>query len=763
MSTTSAPLPEDPKTQERHDEFTGAFGFFRKFQKLILYTAGLFALVTFSISGAMEQWFADVTSANGPMPTIEVDGQRAELTIEDEEVGRELKRFYGKLPGGVIPTALAFKDFNELPSRLATLRRAAITSGIEVSMTEVDAAIDWAVRCFNEQRQSSFTPTQYALEEVQVASLAAYRRLVMEAMRIGNFVTMLSLGVDVSEAAMVRSLLDRDQMKKITCRVATFDMKALEKELEQKGNVSDDDVKKWMEQKTDDEKTRLEVFDTNRVSLVLGAILYDQFDAAQWTEELAGFQVGDQQKQMIYKQEIDRFKDDKGKPKAMEDAEVAAQIEKLVKVDEVLNKILAKIRDAQNEAIKPLMEEQSRSFQEKFQSQQERDQAKAKSEADAANEQLKTALQDAENRYLAMESAYKAAEARLKDAQKGFDFRGKWSELTKDKAGVKLLEVTGLKNAKELKDLSSVELGEWKTPERATSLRAAGDLGVMPERAKNGAFLLQATEVVVRPMKGWDEIKANLRDMYFREQARKIADEKKKILADQLLELGKAKAPEKVAEAQGKQAAEVEKRYSEWQAKVAADLAKAQENVAKAKPGTMAFNAWEQSRASNQAALDAKDEKRKSFELGVKEETDAEIQKLAKEHYGAVMEDAAKTAGFTVVKVGPYRRDLRSRANFDKRYERTIAFLWGGIVNELDAGECSDIVEDATERRYQMAVCDSVEPMAPSDLTRSEYSRNLQRFPTEATTVAMMQSFDWEAIKQRFAYQDPVGRQAVGQ
>ncbi len=763
MSTTSEPNPEDPTLHESHDEHSGAFGFFRKYQKLILYTAGLFALITFSISSAMTQFFADVTGGpTGPMPTIEVNGTKVELTIEDNEVGGKLARQLGTLPPGVLPEFVVGKDANDLASRFAVLRRAAMASGLEVSMTEVDDAIAWLVRVSNERTQASDNATQLALQR-GMSSLAEYREFVKEAMLVGNYVLLHSMGIDLSEAASVRQLLEGDQQKKISCRVATFDMKALEKELDQKGSIGEEDIKKWMEGKTDDEKTRLEVFDTNRVSLVLGVIAYEQFDAAQWTEELTGFEVGDQQKQMTYKQEIDRFKDDKGKSKPMEDADVQAQLEKLVKVDEVLNKLLTKIRDAQNEALKPLLEEQSRSFTDKFQAQQDRDQAKAKSDAEPQNEELKNAFRDAENRYLAMENAAKAAETKLADARKAFDFRAKWTELTKDKAGVSLKDVTGLKNAKELKDLASVELGEWKTPERATSLRSAGDLGVMPERAKNGAFLLQATEVVVRPMKPWDEIKANLRDMYFREQAKKTADEKKKILADQLLELGKAKAPEKVAEAQKKLQTEVDKRFAEWEAKIQADLSKAQETLAKLKPGTMAHTNWENSRAGLQASLDVKADKRAGFEKGVKEEIDAELLKIAKEHYGEVLEAAAQFAGFTVTKVGPFRRDARNRPFFDKRNDRTVAFLWGGLVNELDAGESTDIVEDTMERRYQIAVCDSVESLTIADLTRREFSQKRLLFPVVEMSTALSQSFSWDALKQRYAYNEPEGRQIVGQ
>ena len=336
MSMTSEQLPVEPPKTEHHDEFAGAFGFFRKYQKLILYTAGLFALVTFSISTAMTQWLHDVTDGpGGPMPTIVVDGAKTELQIEDSEIGGLLSRKLGTLPTGVLPEFVVGSDANDLSTRFAILRRAAITSGLEVSMTEVDKSIDWLVRVSNSRSQANDNATQLALQR-GFGSLSEYRALVKEGMRIGNYVLLHSMGIDTSDAAALRQLLDGEDRKKIVCRVATFDMKALEAELKAQGVVSEDDIRKWMEGKPDDEKSRLEVFDTNRVALLLGVLRFDAIDAAQWTEELTGFTVGEEQRQMLYKQEIDRFKDDKGKPKPVDDAEVAAQLEKLLKVDEVL-------------------------------------------------------------------------------------------------------------------------------------------------------------------------------------------------------------------------------------------------------------------------------------------------------------------------------------------------------------------------------------------------------------------------------------------
>lgn len=761
MSTTLENSPQTPQPDDRHDEFTGAFGFFRKYQKLILYTAGIFALVTFSITGAVTQWLQGVTTGpTGPMPTISVGGKQVELQLEDNEIAGQLARRIPTLPPGVLPEFIVGKDSNDLATRLAILRRAAIECGIDVSLDEVDDAIDWLVRASNARNQASDTKTQLALQR-GMSSLGQYRSLVKEAMRIGNFVLLMSMGVDVSDAASMQQLLEGEDREKIACRVATFDMKALEQELAAKGDITEDGIRSWMEEKSDAEKSRLEVFDTNRVSLLLGVLRHEAFDATQWTEELSGFEFGEQQKGVLYKQEIDRFKDDKGKPKPMDDAEVTAQLEKLAKADEVLNKLLAKLREEQQAVLTPLQQEQARNMQDKIQAEKTRNEAKAQSEAAPDDEELKGKLRAAEETFVAMENAAKNAENAVNDARKAFDFRGRFAELTKDKAGAEVVEVPGPTNAKGLKDLAAQGLGEWKTPERATSLRTAGELGAMPERAQNGSFLLQATEVVVRPMKAWDEIKDNLKDMYFREQAKKAADEKKQVLADELLRLGKEKAAEKVAELEQKQAAEVDKRYAEWEQKTTADLAEAEQQLTRLQAGTQAHRAWDMKRAGLQAQIDGKDKQRELFTTIVKNETDAELRKVAKERYGEVLDAAAEKAGFAVATVGPLRRDVRSRPFFNKRYDRTVVFLWGGIVNALEQGESTDIVEDTVERRYQIAVCDKVEPLTLADLSRKEFAQKKLSFALIEVSKALNQSYSMDALKARYDYREPEGRQLV--
>ncbi|MGE3173150.1 MAG: hypothetical protein AB7O97_11045 [Planctomycetota bacterium] len=759
-STQNPPVePPKPEQPEHHDEFVGAFGFFRKYQKLILYTAGIFALITFSITGAMTQWLRGVTDGpTGPQPTIQVRGQTVSLELEDQQVAAALARNVRSLPPNTLPDPLLMGGTSDLVTRLAILRRAAIAVGLGTSNDEADAAIDWFVRFLNNANKGTDTATQIALQR-GMNSLAEYRTLVKEALRIGNYVTLLSLGVDTSDAAAMALLLEGDDREKITCRVATFDMKALAEQLEQQGTVTEDDVRAWMEAKTEAEKSRLEVYDTNKVGLRIGAIRYDEFDPTQWSEVLDNLQIGDEQRRLVFKEEIHRWTDADGKQKAMDDPEVTPELDKLIQVDEVLNKLLGALMERQQNELKPLLEAYQQSLQQKMDWQRQKNEADAKLKADPENAELKDALRLAEETLTQMEANETRAKEALDAARTGFDFAAAWTELTKDRAGVRLLEVPGDNNAAALKDLSAVELGEWKMPELATSLREAGALGSRPARAANGAFLMQATHVIVRPMKPWDDIKENLQKRYYEEKAKEAGDAAKKTLADELLRLGKEQAPEKVAEIDQKRAGEIERRFAEWRADVEAQLANATQALEKIPAGTQARRSWEAKQAQLTAELEAAEKRKLALTEEVNKELDAEIEAEAEKHYAAVLDQAAATAGFALSTVGPYRRDLSSAQPFaGKRFERTIEFLWGGMVNALDAGEATDILEDGAEKRYQVAACTAVAPLTAADITRRDFAVVRNNFGAGRTQEAMQQSFELEALKERYRYEEPQGR-----
>ena len=74
------------------NDFTGVYGFFRRHQKKLLYTAGLFTLLTFSVTGPMLALIDNLFGKRQPQATIVVNGKRLSLQIEDYTYGDLLAR-----------------------------------------------------------------------------------------------------------------------------------------------------------------------------------------------------------------------------------------------------------------------------------------------------------------------------------------------------------------------------------------------------------------------------------------------------------------------------------------------------------------------------------------------------------------------------------------------------------------------------------------------------------------------------------------------
>lgn len=761
MSTPIEQPLQQPGTSDPHDDFTGAFGFFRRYQKLILYSAVIFALVTFSITGAMTQFFADLTrGAGGPMPTIEVDGRTVAMEPDDTLIANSIARNLRALPP-VLPTIDVGPASSDLATCLAILRRAAIASGLEASMDEVDRAIEWYTAAWNAATKQTNTSVQLARMR-GMESLAQYRTLVREAMRIGNYIRLNSIGVDSSDARLIESLLDGQE--KITLRYAVFDRKTLEEELKQRGDVTAEMLQEWLAGKDDAEKYRLQVFDTNRVSLVLGVAWFDRFDAAQWPAELEGFELGEEQKKQLYEIEKEvRFKAEaEGEFRPFEDEAVQTEILRLAQVEEVLNKLLAKLRDAYQEAIKTHSEELQTCMQEKFQAQQDRDAAKAEATAKPEDEELQTRLRQAEETLVAKENAETAAKNAMEEARKSFDFRRRFAEATDGKTGFELIDLPGNKNAEELKDLEAIGLGAWKNPYLATALQNAGEISSAPARTPKGAFLFQATEVVVRPLKPWDDIKAPVEEAYFAAKSKEVADEKKKLLEDALLRLGKELIAEQVAEIEARREPRIEERFSKWEATLQERLATAEQRLASLRAGTLAHSEWlgERDRLANE--LQQRESQRQSIEQAVAKELDDEVKKEARKKYADVLETAAQEAGFTLGTIGPIWRRASSEPWFQKRVEKAVAFLMSSAASSLKVGEVTDVLEDVQNRRFYVASCTAVEPRTAADLTRREFESMRANFGKTQVATAIRQSFDKQALVARYNYKEPVGRMETG-
>ncbi|MFY9343681.1 MAG: hypothetical protein WAT39_14390 [Planctomycetota bacterium] len=794
MATTPGPVhppaPTTPPADHHYDEHSGVYGFFRRHQKKLLYTAGMFTLLTFSISGPMMAWAGELFGGAREMPTILVNGKRVPIQLEDENYGRLLANYvFTAVPPGVLPY-LDAGDGNQsqLGDVYAILRRAAIEEGFEFSYAEVDRAID-------ARRELAKAPSAAKMaRDMGFASLAHYRTLVGEAMRIGTYVKLQTLALDATEARVLQQVTsDRE---KITLRVASFDEKKLEEQLKAASTLSEEDLRKWFDGKSEPEKRMMQAFDPPLVELKFAALLLaeGQFDPEQWKDGyLKDFTVGDDQLKGLYEQEKEhRFKLETGEFKPADDAAVKTELTRLCQAEHVMNQLMAAVRTRQIEGLKKETDEVARTQGELGTRQQALQEAEArlatwqaelpgkqKALADKPDDatlkeavsKLAETIAATENEVFAAKDvvpaakeAVKVAEAALQAARSAFDFEKAVRELAVDKAGFVFKATAGKKTGEEMKDLEALELGKWPLAIQGAGLRSKGDLGYMPARTTKAVAIYQAVDVDTTPLKPWDKLKPLAEGAYWTETAKKQAEDKKKAMDEALLRLAKAAIPDKVTEIEGKKQARIDEKLTAWETATQAALTKAEKQLTDLAPGTQMHTAWQQEAERKRAELARKDAQRTLFESEVTKLVETEVAAEAKKVYKDVLDQAAAEVGFTAAPVGPFARDLLEREpRADKKYDPDVVFLWRSH-GKLKEGEATVVGTDFANRRHHAAVCAKVEPLAPTDVSRRDFE-SLRTgdggvsFASQQADLAYRQAFTVEAVETRYQLQRPVGLQ----
>ncbi len=761
----TTPVPTNPANQLL-DDHSGVYGFFRRHQKKLLYTAGLFTLLTFSVTGPMLTAVDSIFGKQKDMPSIQVGGQRVKLEPADYQLGSLIARNMVNMQGNpALPPVLPVLGTgeggtNDLADMLAILRRASIAEGIDVSMQEVDRAIDTL------REQAKVESAARLAGYRGFHSLAEYREVVREAMRIGTYVRLQTLALDNSDARVLEHVIA--DKEKVGFRTAVFDEKAAEEQMKAATTLTDDDLRAWLDTKTDVEKSRIQAFDSNHLELRFGALLLAEggFDPAQWQDgALKDFQPQDDQLHGLYDQEKEqRFKLDGDKNfKPFED--VKPELVRLAQAEQVMNNLLAELRKKVEEMLKAPNEELQRCQAELKASNTQIEELKRKLTETPDDPMAKEQLRQTEEVQVAQQSAADAATEAVKAARAGWDFPAAFAEVTKDKSGFEQKAMSGRRSIEDLRDLDAagVGYGKWPMAAQARGLQAKGDFCFLPGRTEKAIVLYQATDVLVRPLKPWDTLKPLLQGAYFTEKAKAQGEEKKKLMEEALLRLAKAKMADKVAEIEGKRAAKVDEQMVEWERTTQAGITEAKDLLQRLAAGTQAQVAWQKKLDRLQADLAKKDEQRTTFDTEVGKAIDEEIATEAKKHYGEVLDAAAAEAGFTVTPVGPYPRDLSRHPRFDKAYDPTTVFLFRSH-SEMAVGETTGVVQDATNRRWLVAVCDKVEPLQIGDVTRRDFESlrtgdGLFSYATQQAYRACSQAFTVKALEARYDLKRPVGEQ----
>jgi hypothetical protein len=752
--------------------------FFRKYQRVILYTAGIFALVSFSISAPILGFFDSLFRKQLPNPTMRIGDRVVDVTVEDLGVGSQVAMLQRFLPTIVMPNFVPEDEDSNRREIYAAARRLAIHYGIEISADEVERAIQQAV--------DIVPAAESALDLARIARLTSVgelQKLIGESLRMGTFLRLQSLAADVTDASLADQLV-RDQ-EFLTLDIATLDEEVLQKELEAE-EVSDEALTAWVADLEDFDRRSRGYLGDPRYRLQLAYADLAAFDPATFSAELGDKEFSDDEVDNFYvmnraslflkpKEESGEDKQDGEDKKDEEptdadqdviveeqeddylplDDALKAAIRKRLAAEAVLRKIWdqvgERLRDAQtagNEAI----EAAQVAVEEK---QTARDAVAERGEAADATEEEKAALNAADEAIAAAKAAVTAAEEALATTRKSFDAKAAFEELAAGRAGVGVLD-TG----EEL--LSAAKIGElapiapWKG---VITVTEAQPLSTQVQRSPSAVFHTRLVDSDLNPLRPLDEIRDKVRADYFRKRAEELAQERSDAFEKAIKDLALAKATEDVQKVEAARDERVEKQFSEWRTGVETSLEEARktlEALGGSDPNRRVYKAAADRVAKLEADLEGADAKRTEITEAEQKTADDEIADIAKAKYGEVLAEAATANGFTVASFGPYKRDLSRTGTPRESFPKPIRYVfWSGDTSNLDKGEATDLLQDFTGRSRHLAVITDVQKGSLESITRRQL---LQARAAEAglrRITALGQSFTLDAIKQRYGWQAP--------
>ncbi|MCC6781284.1 MAG: hypothetical protein IT457_00460 [Planctomycetes bacterium] len=744
--------------------------FFRKYQRIILFTAGIFALVTFSISGNMLEFFSGLRQTSATYPTMVIAGRSVSVTEEDYAVAQLLTARDESRGGGLgdlvvaVPPLLEPDGNDPRVEVYAALRRLAIEYGIEYSDDEVEKAIQTGLTIGG---ALGATHVQDLRVIGGYSDLTQFRKVIGEALRIGTFVRMQALAIDTTDASLAGQLAKDVEL--LTVVTAAIDEKAIQTAIEQK-DVSDDDLKTWINGLSHDDQNARGFLDSARYRVDLAWLELAAFDPAAFAKELGDKQFSEDEVKGYY--ELNKFRlyqkekpkdappDQVTEPEYLElDEALKTQITKRLQAEAVLRSIWDTVTTRAIEAVKAENEAVVAAQAALTEAQKGVETAMPRGQAADATEDEKKALSDAE-------AAVTAAKAKLADAQKAlgdkraaFELAAVVTELAAGRAGVGVTD-SGAEplSLQGLQDLAPV--APWQGSAAVGALSMESPLSTQVQRSPTHAFQVRLRSFAEAPLKKFEDIREKARSDWFAMKAGEEVTQKVKDFEAKLVELAKAKIPERIAELEKQRDEKVTTRLTEWRDGLNAKLTVAKEKRdlhEKRDPKSQAFKQMKAEVERLEAELTKEEAQRKLLLDEVQKETDAEITKSSKAKYPEVLAEAAQPFGFVVENHGPFPRELfGTTGRVRDAYPEAVRFLWNNSsVTALKVGEATELLQDFTGRKRYLAAATAVEKGTLAQVTRRKLLMERESVGDRRSIQAIMQSFSLDALTQRYGWKRP--------
>ncbi|MGE0143162.1 MAG: hypothetical protein AB7I19_00120 [Planctomycetota bacterium] len=740
--------------------------FFRKHQRVILFTAGIFALVSFSISGPILSFFAGINAPARPNPTITVDGRTIEISAEDYAVasllvGREDRRtdFVTAMPPVGDP------EGNDSRVEIyAALRRLAIEAGIEFSYDDVDAAIANAMTI-----GSAIGVTDKAgLWRRMYSSESEFRSTIGEALRIATFVRVQALAVDDSFATIAKKLASEVEL--ITLQVATLDEKSVQAEIEA-ADVSDDELRTWIDGLSRDDKNARGYLDQNRYRVELAWLDVAAFDPAAFATELADKTFSDDEVAQFY--EINKFRlyqkpaattepknpDEPPPPieyQELDDA-LKASIRARLAAEAALRSIWDQVNAKFEEGIKPATDAYTAAMAKVEEARAGVAQAIEKSEKPDATDADREATKAAEAAVATAKEAVTAAQAEQERLRAAFDLNAAFQAVVNGRAGFGVTDSGDEpRSTVELESLAPV--APWSGSAAVAALTAERPLSTQVQRTPTHSFHMRLRTLQDAPLKKFEDIRDKARSDWFALKAGEAVTAKVTAFEEELKALAKARIPEKIAGFEKERDEKLETKVNEWKADLETKLAAAREQRdfhEKRDAKSQAYASYQAEVARIEAELARIEDQRKTFLAELQKTADESILDASREEYPQVLSEAANKHGFNVTTQGPLPRQLFGPGRSRDAYSADVRMLWGNsVVTELKAGDATDVLNDPTQRKRYVAVCTEVAKGGIEHLTRRQLLESAESESRKRAALGVMQSFSLEALRKRYDWKE---------
>lgn len=745
--------------------------FFRKYQRIILFTAGIFALVTFSISGNVLDFFAGLRGTEVPMPTMTVAGRTVKVTEEDYAVAQMLaardERSNSGIPGDFVVALPPLLDPQGNDSRVevyAALRRLAIEYGIEYSEDEAERAIQNALTIANAVR---VTRLQELAGIAGYASLTQFRLVIGEALRIATFVRLQALGVDTTDASLAERIAK--DLELLTVTAAQLDEKAIQTEIEQK-DVTDADLEAWINGLGRDDQNARGFLDTARYRVELAWLDLAAFDPAAFAKELGDKQFSTEEVDGYY--ELNKFRlyqIEKPKDPTTQEAPppeyvplddaLRPQITKRLQAEAVLRALWDTVAVRLTEHVKAETEAVTAALAAVDEARKGVDATMVRGTAADATEDEKKAFAAAEAAVAEAKSKHQVATQAVTDKRASFDLVAVFTELAAGRAGLGVadsgeesLAIEALQNV--------APVAPWLGAAAVGALTAEAPLSTQVQRTAGHVFQVRLKQYAEAPLKKLADIRDKARADWFTKKAGEEAEQKAKDFEAKLKELARAKIPERIAELEKQRDEKVGTRLTEWRDGLTQKLttARAQRDAHERRdPKSRAFVLTKAEVEHLEAQLATEEAQRKTILDELQKETDEAIAKSAKEKYGEVLAEAAQPFGLTVATYGPYPRELFGNSGrLRDAYPEAVRFLWGnGTVTALKAGEATDLIQDFTGRKRHLATAIKVDKGSLADVTRRRLLTERSGAGSSRTVAAIVHSFSQKALEERYGWKRP--------